>query len=189
MESDPPLDADSSALLRLSRPLDVEAALAGLYSSHFRKFETYFRLALRSPDLAEDLVHETFMRAHNHRAQFQGEAKLSTWVWSIARNTLFEHLRKHRHERLHVEGDSAESDPRSETPPHLSELGDCVRRGLERFFDDEPERAHVIYLAYVEELTREELAAAIGRSAGAATEYLSQCKKKFRPYIEDCHDC
>ena len=35
---------------------------------------------------------------------------------------------------------------------------------------------------------REELAEFLGRTPHAATEYLSQCRARFKPYIESCHD-
>ena len=46
----------------------------------------------------------------------------------------------------------------------------------------------MLYLAVVEGWTREELAKHLDRSTHAATEYLSQCKAKFRPYVENCRD-
>lgn len=45
---------------------------------------------------AEDIVQESLLRAYHHLPQFRGEAKMSTWIQSIVRNTARDWLRRHR---------------------------------------------------------------------------------------------
>lgn len=65
--------------------------------------------------------------------------------------------------------------------PIDAELGfqHCLDRTLKAFGAQNAEAARTVYLAVVEELSRQELAEAIGRSYGATREFLSQCMKKF----------
>jgi RNA polymerase sigma-70 factor (ECF subfamily) len=48
-----------------------------------------------------------------------------------------------------------------------------------------PERALALNL-YLEGTSMDEIAMQIGRSAAATKEYLSQCRKKIKPYIAHC---
>lgn len=190
MPDAPALDADDDAGLRPSpgalAPAIVERELEALYRSHFGKVVGYFQRCGQTQAVAAELGQDTFVSALRGLAEFRGQSKLSTWVWTIARHVLLAHLRSPRpldtavHDDALIDGltDSA-ADPLN--GEHL-----CIRQGFARFSSEHPERAQVLYLAIVEGWTREELAEFLGRSTHAATEYLSQCKAKFRPYVEKC---
>lgn len=45
---------------------------------------------------AEDIVQESLLRAYDNLAKFRGDAKMSTWIQSIVRNTARDWLRKGR---------------------------------------------------------------------------------------------
>lgn len=178
-----------------TRPVRVEsldvrrAELVALFGSHATKVKAYYRRSGLGDAGAEDLTQEVFTRALRAMAQFRGGSKMSTWLWAIAQNLLLEHRRKRSIEIAVHDGEPVDVDTLTvHHDPHLIDRNDCVRRGFEAFSNDHPERAQVIFLAMIEEFTREELAEFLGRSTHAATEYLSQCKAKFRAYIRHCHE-
>ena len=49
---------------------------------------------VRSKDLAEDLIQETFISALKGMSSFKGKSKESTWLISILRNKIIDHFRK-----------------------------------------------------------------------------------------------
>jgi DNA-directed RNA polymerase specialized sigma24 family protein len=122
-------------------------------------------------------------------ARWGSFAAVSTWLWTIAQNLLLEYRRKRTIEVAEHDGEPVDVDsliiPQD---PHRMDRNDCIRRAFAAFSHDHPERAQAIFLAMVEELTREELAECLGRSTHAATEYLSQCKARFKDYIQHCHE-
>ena len=179
-----PFDAAGRAPDLPARKRELEA----LYRSHGSRVVGYFQRQGQSEQAALDLTQETFINAWRGLSQFNGRSKLSTWLWAIAKNALLADVRGRKPDQ--VEANHSAIDPDSLSygdSRHLNPLCDCVRRGFAAFSVDHPERAEVVYLAVVEGWTREELASHLGRSLHAATEYLSQCKARFRPYIEDCH--
>jgi RNA polymerase sigma-70 factor, ECF subfamily len=192
----PNLDDDPPPNLRLTPSAGAAGAatradLERLYRSHFGKFTAYFRRCGQSEAVAHELVQETFVQALRNLKQFDGRAQLSTWVWAIARNELLAHVRK-KGLRVPAAGDAAQPvDPdtlMSSASGRLMEQCECVRRGFASFANLHPERAQVLYLAVVEGWTRDELAAYLGRTVHAATEYLSQSRAKLKPYIAGCDD-
>ena len=65
--------------------------------------ETYspriYNLALKmlgDPDLAEDILQETFVNAYKAIDRFEGRAHVSTWLYRIAHNAVLMHLRKEK---------------------------------------------------------------------------------------------
>ena len=181
--------ASVAPAFRASGPDAYRAELEALFGTHAAKLKAYYRRSGVSDAGAEDLMQEAFARALRALGQFRGGAKLSTWLWTIAQNLLLEHRRKRSPEIAEHDGEPVDVDTLTvHQDPHLMECNDCIRRGFEAFSKDHPERAQAIFLALVEELTREELAEFLGRSTHAATEYLSQCKARFKAYIQHCHE-
>lgn len=161
--------------------------LEALYRSHCGKFAGYFRMGGVNAAQAAELAQETFIKGLLHLDQFNGQAKLSTWLWSIARNVLATHHRSAKpYDRV---SDEEPLDPDTlthEPEARLTDMQDCVCRGMAAFSAEHPERALTVYLAVVMEYSTQELAAHLGRTPGAAAEYLSQCKARLRPYIKGC---
>lgn len=175
--------------MRVASPEADRAALEALFRTHATKVKAYFRRSGVGDANAEDLTQEAFARALRALGQFRGGSKMSTWLWTIAQNLLLEHRRKRPIEIAEHEGEPVDVDTLTVPhDPHLMDCRDCIQRGFAAFSKDHPDRAQAIFLAVVEEFTREELAEFLGRSTHAATEYLSQCKAKFRPYIRHCHE-
>src|SRR5258705_11833988 len=61
------------------------------YSSRIYNFAYRF---LRNSEAAEDATQEVFVKMLRHANQFHGDAKLSTWLFSITANWCRDYLRK-----------------------------------------------------------------------------------------------
>ena len=60
-----------------------------------RLFTYLFQLIGNAED-AEDVAQETFIKAYRHLNSFDGRARFSTWLYAIAKNTAFSHLRRRK---------------------------------------------------------------------------------------------
>jgi RNA polymerase sigma factor (sigma-70 family) len=61
------------------------------YSARIYNFAYRF---LKNPEAAEDATQEVFVKMMRYAKQFHGDAKLSTWLFSITANLCRDHLRK-----------------------------------------------------------------------------------------------
>jgi RNA polymerase sigma-70 factor (ECF subfamily) len=55
---------------------------------------------ISNPDTAEELTQDVFMKAYRARESFEENFEFSTWLWTIAKNTTFDWLRKQKEEPL-----------------------------------------------------------------------------------------
>jgi len=62
---------------------------------------------------------------------------------------------------------------------------DCVQEQLRIFRDNEPRHAEVVEYI-LKGFNTEQIRLIIGRSYGATREFMSQCRKKFKPFLEVC---
>ena len=56
-----------------------------------------YSVALRmtgSPELAEEIAQDTFLQALKRQKEFRGQARVSTWLYSIVRNRCIDELRR-----------------------------------------------------------------------------------------------
>jgi len=65
-----------------------------LYSRYRIRVSTWCRRVARDREKVDDLTQEVFLRAYRYRRSFRGEARLSTWLYTIARNTCFTALKR-----------------------------------------------------------------------------------------------
>lgn len=71
-----------------------QSACAQLVSRHARIAGTVIWRAVRNRELVEDLCQETFLRAFRALGSFDGRARLSTWICSIAHRVALDELRR-----------------------------------------------------------------------------------------------
>tara|TARA_R110002072_G_scaffold64203_8_gene159952 strand:+ start:48489 stop:49118 length:630 start_codon:yes stop_codon:yes gene_type:complete len=53
-----------------------------------------YNLVSQDKEIAQDITQETFLKALKNIEQYKKDFKFSTWIWTIARNTAFDHMRK-----------------------------------------------------------------------------------------------
>lgn len=166
-------------------------ALAGLYRRHARRMVGYFRRQRLSRAQAEDLAQDVFVRMVRHCEGFRGDAKASVWMWSIARNALLDHVRRARNrpdgEPLDPDDDSSPAAAVA-APDDTQDVDRCVRSAYADFALAYPDRAETLALVAFEGWSLVDLARVLGRTHGAAREYVSQCRAKLRPYLERCRE-
>jgi RNA polymerase sigma-70 factor (ECF subfamily) len=158
-------------------------ALRELYTLYSPQlFASLQRRRVNAADAAE-IVQDTFLKLWNNRLTLPVEATLGAYVWCIARNRWIDGYRAQRTRDDGARSLKAEMDT-LETTPTTDDGIECLERAFEYFQQREPERAHAIELVAVEGFDHTQLADALGRSRGAAREFLSQARRAFSSLYE-----
>ena len=108
-----------------------------------------------------------------------------TWMYMVLRNMINDQgrvLTKNREVSLDEARDQSYEEATVEKTQTKS---DCVQEQLKIFRDKEPKHAEVVdYI--LKDFDVEEVRLTIGRSYGATRQFMSQCRKKFKPFLERC---
>src|ERR1700760_27765 len=67
-----------------------------LFAGFQNQLKSYLYRLLTDRNDVDDLTHDTFIRAFTKIATFNGDSSLKTWVFKIATNLAYDHLRKQR---------------------------------------------------------------------------------------------
>jgi RNA polymerase sigma-70 factor (ECF subfamily) len=121
---DPP---DETLMLRYQQ--GDRAAFAVLVRRHQGPLFNFAVRQVRVPQVAEDVVQETFVRVVQSAAEFKHEARFTTWVYTITRNLCIDQLRK-RALRKHPSLDQARGEEGD--GPTLGEQTADPRASVER---------------------------------------------------------
>jgi RNA polymerase sigma-70 factor (ECF subfamily) len=163
--------------LKPGHPPDEEIArrvLAGetalfevLMRRHNQRVYRAIRSVLRDEAEVEDAMQQAYLSAYLHLAEFEGSARLSTWLVRIAVNEALGRLRRDRR-RLAladaIEGTAPMTNPPPETPEDTADRRELTAM-LEREVDGLPELYRTVFvLREVEGLTTADAAQALGTS-------------------------
>ena len=161
----------------------VDGELAGF--GHL--IETYqrhvFAVALATVidrSLAEDVVQETFLAAHEHRRALRDPGAVSGWLASIARNKGHDLLRAHRRESL-IDVGELEMATSDDSSPHRDIETAALRNGLAHALARVPASLReALVLYYAHDHSAEHVARELGLSEAATMQRLSRGRKLMR---------
>ena len=139
--------------------------------------------------LADDIAQEALLKAYLSFERFQGRSRFSTWLFRIAYNCWYDHLKKVggkddwisvddsdrnvRKEVADVEDDSHSADTKYEQQQLYLAIGSLSR----------PEQA-VVLLFYMEDKSVKEIEVITGMPSGTVRSHLSRARVHLRQFLE-----
>lgn len=148
-----------------------DEALAGILRAYRRKVFGLAYSFVRNREAAEDVAQEVFIKVWRALPNFDGRASLSTWVYTITRNTSLSALRDGR---LANAAPALETDIEDESAS--AELS-AERSALLRLIDALPDRQRqVVVLFYLQERSHEEVAAMLAVPIGTVKTLLHRAR-------------
>jgi len=167
----------------IARVLDGEAtAERELYDAHVdRVYRLCYRLT-GDAHLAQDFTQDTFIRMFQRLNQFRGEARLSTWLSSIAVSVVYNGLRTVKRFRQR----EANLEIADTVPGGTQHAEPDLKRRLAQAIDSLPQGYRTVFLMHdVEGYTHEEIGAATGVETGTSKAQLSRARARLREALAD----
>lgn len=162
----------------------VERAQRGDASAHRALYDAHvdriYRLTYRMTGhdhLARELTQDTFVRAFAGMQGFRGDAAFGTWLHTIAVSVTLNELKRRKREQAREAPFEEALTMRSVGPLSDPVLRERVRKAV----DELPEGCRTVFLMHdAEGFTHEEIAAALGVTAGTSKAQLSRGRAKLR---------
>ena len=151
-----------------------------IYLQYYSKVMGYIHSRIRNMADAEDICSDVFEKVQRKLAEFDSaKASVSTWIFTITRNTVIDHYRRSKPTEELDENlsDNTELDESLLNNETLSELAEAVRALPEELRD-------IIVLRYYDGKPLTEIAEIMGLSYGAVKlrhqSALAKLRKLFR---------
>ena len=171
------LDAGASRAAR-------EAAFHTLVDRYHRRVFAVCLPVVGSVSDAEDATQETFLKLARGAASFRSEAKLSTWLYRVARNVSIDHVRRdaRRPQTPVAAVDELDDAPIEPDPSGGTDAAVSVRGALEAL---DPLSRELLLLVAVEGLSYAEVAAARGVATGTVKSRVSRARATLAARLSD----
>jgi len=159
-----------------------------LIERYERKILAFIYHMLKSSNMesmAEDLCQETFYKAYRSLQTFREvEASFSTWLYTIARNTVLSELRKQKMQQISLEDSGVQPQVSADSQPEHSilrhEKVSMVRQAINNL--PEKQRSALILREYYQ-LDYQEIASILGQTVSSVKSLFpseSQCQDAAR---------
>lgn len=146
---------------------ELRDRVASFYADHWRRLWAFVRRLGADPAAAEDLVQDAFARWALSEAPDWEDRRAKAYLYAIAARACIDHKRRHGRER-----------PLDEDVPGGDTLSD---RPLARAWSRLPERdRELLWLAYAEEFSHDEIGSILGLRSGSIKVLLSRARERAR---------
>jgi RNA polymerase sigma-70 factor (ECF subfamily) len=185
-------DTETAELLRRARHGEVEAFAAVFESLRPLVHRVACRVVGASD--ADDVVMDTYLKAWQSVARFEGRASWRTWLCRIAHNSALDVLRRRRRAERHQvsAGDPGTApvidhvpDPSACTPQQAAVAGDlrqAIQLALAQLTE---EQRQVVLLREVDGLSYAEIAAALGIHLGTVMSRLFYARRRLQRLLKE----
>jgi RNA polymerase sigma-70 factor (ECF subfamily) len=167
-----------------------EEAFRLIFERYTRPIISFIFYMVNQRELAEELAQETFVRAYKSLGVLKDEAKLSTWLFGIAKNIARESIRDRHRERGRVGlGDRTVLEMRA---PQTSPAGELLDKELSEVVRDallllDEDKRLVFTLRVYQQRSYEEIAEITGFSVPKLRNDLHRARAEMRrrlsPYL------
>ena len=166
----------------MRRPLQRDA-FEEKYRQYFPRVFGYICARVGSTHLAEDLASDTFERAFTKAASLRNEEAFSTWLFTIARNAIISHGRKHSRETI-VDPDVIRDIAPASASVESEVLQKEELQTLARLVREFPQREQdIIALKFDAELPNTQIAEIMGLSEPNVRVIIFRTLRKLRDMV------
>jgi len=167
-----------------------EAAFHAIFNRYSKPVLSFIYHLLSDRGRAEELMQETFVRAHRNLGTMRADTQLSTWLFGIARNVVREAVKEKYREQRKVSLDEPVSlglqdqSPRPDEKLITGELQGAIQLALASLGED---YRMVFVLKLLKEKSYEEISKITGSSVGKLKTDLHRAriemKRKLQSYL------
>jgi RNA polymerase sigma-70 factor (ECF subfamily) len=158
---------------------EKQKAFNELYSIYNKTIQTFINLKINDEEATEDLKMITFEKVYSNINSYNKKYAFSTWIYTIAKNTVIDHVRKANFEVLSIDELSVEN---SDESYEFQIKSDCltpeqdmvrdqkiltIQKALDSIENKEVKR--IMKLRYIQELSFEEIAEIEGVEIGCSS--------------------
>jgi RNA polymerase sigma-70 factor (family 1) len=161
-----------------------EAAFRMLYDHHKTKLYSYCLKFTKCQEAAKEIVHDVFVKLWEERAHLNADLNLSSFLFTIAKHKLINHIRKAALSSAYVkEQQHLTSEACCRTEAGL-EYGNYLELATQAITRLPPQRQLIFTMSRQQELSHQEIAAALGISKNTVKEQIAKALKSLRLFLE-----
>ncbi len=181
-----PDDIDVALLRRIVDDRDMDA-MKEIYQTYQAKLSAFLYRITTDRNVIEDVYNEVMMTVWNKGHQFQGNSKVSTWVYAIAQRRCLNILRKSYYKNIIISDDEEMLDRLAgeDGTDVTDEIPDLVSKAVSKL---PPKQRMVVELCYFDGLSYEEISQIMQCPVNTVKTRMFHAKSKLEKIIKKLSD-
>lgn len=173
---------DKKLVIRLKRG-NVDA-FKELYHKYVQNLYAFTLRTARVPALAEDIVHDVFVKLWENRHQIDPDQSFQAYLFTIARNHLLNFIKRKAHEKEIIDRMTRDTVPAQNNSTHEQVLYNESNRLFREAVEQLPvRRKEVFQLCHLKGLTYDETAEQLGITSSTVNTQMVEARKFIKEYL------
>jgi RNA polymerase sigma-70 factor (ECF subfamily) len=170
-----------------------EQAFSKIYDRFRKPILKFVRSRIHDDEVSNEITQEIFLKVYRFRENYQEEYAFSTWLWTIARNTICDHIRGHKGGTTYHEG-MGEKEIAPDDLPSFQQHAEAIltrkdeRRSLLKMMKSLTRfQKRVLWMRVIHQLSYSEISKKLGISLSAVKNLAHRAKQALadHPAISD----
>ena len=159
-----------------------------LFETYHREVYRYLISLTKDEQLSEDLLSETFCAAVTSVKRFRGDSEIKTWLFTIARNKWYDHLRREKGKPSPVSLTVLYLSDTAPGPEETVQRRLMAQRAMELLEQEEPRTQKIVWMR-IEGYSFLEIGKQFGIQEGSARVIDFRTRKKLKEkLVEEGYD-
>jgi RNA polymerase sigma-70 factor (ECF subfamily) len=154
--------------------------VAKLYEDFSKPLKAFISKRVTDPTLAEDLLHDVFLKIHNQVDSLKEDEKLLPWIYRITRNSIIDSYRRRKDIVPNQEDVAADEKGINDIPERLAPTLRTLTEQLPAKYKD------ALLMADFEGIKQTELAATLGISVSGLKSRVQRARKMLKELLLQC---
>jgi RNA polymerase sigma-70 factor (ECF subfamily) len=174
---------EKELILRLTSEATKDSAFKELLQLYKERLYWHIRKIVVSHDDTDDILQNTFIKVYKNIHSFKGESKLFSWIYRIATNEAFTHLKRNSKLRS-VDNEELQDQTIDNLEADVYFEGSEIQLKLQKAIATLPEKQKLVFnMRYFDDLKYSDMSEILETSEGALKASYHIAVKKIEAYL------
>ncbi|MBE0514404.1 sigma-70 family RNA polymerase sigma factor [Sulfurimonas sp.] len=154
-----------------------------IYKQYYSRLLSFINSKVHDTEDAKDILSEVFIKIYKNIDKLDSDEKLTSWIFTITRNSIIDFYRKNAKNRDNIEFNEEYIFKNKEQADAISELSECIKPIINSLA---PKYAQALYLSEIKELKQKEIADKLDISSSSIKSIIFRGKKQIKEKLHQC---
>lgn len=179
------IEEEKDLIKRLCSVNQADKAFAELVDNYKERLYWHIRYILKNHEDTDDVLQNVFIKVYKNIKKFNGDSRLYSWMYRIARNESLTFLKK-RSKLLKLSSEELQNYIVDNLESDVYFEGDEIQLKLQKAISSLPDKQREVFqLRYFEEMKYQKMAELLQTSESALKSNYHHASKKVEKYLQN----
>lgn len=154
-----------------------------IYKQYYSRLFSFINSKVQNKEDTKDILSEVFIKIYKNVDKLDLDKKLTSWIFTITRNTIIDFYRKNNKNKNNIEFNEEYIYEEKEQLDIISELSNCIEPIINSL---NPKYSKALYLSEIKELKQKEIADKLGINSNNIKNIIFRGKKQIKEKLFQC---